>query len=224
MTGRSKVRIFDSRSRLRRVDAASVRSRHAPYSYTRPRPRLPPMALSHENIRQRDTKHTAVHALYCSMCLAVLRIPTCAPTELPPPNVHCLCPNPLASAGRCGHPHHSASCEIVHHRWWHHCGHHHRHHSLARIIIMPAMHSSPRDMSQHPDALAAAPRTMQVIPPTHAGPFGHLVIWSFGRLSVGLWDPVAPAAVFTGRSNWEGAGWGRGAAAGRHAAIAPFPP
>jgi len=70
----------------------------------------------HTRTRQRDTKHTAVHALYCSMCLAVLRIPTCAPTELPPPNVHCLCPNPLASAGRCGHPHHSASCEIVHHR------------------------------------------------------------------------------------------------------------
>jgi hypothetical protein len=74
-------------------------------------------------------KHpTAVPALLCSVCLAVLRIPTCAPHR-----ATCYQPqtyiayahksghkaetaNPLASAGRRGHPHHSASCEIVHHR------------------------------------------------------------------------------------------------------------
>ena len=78
---------------------------------------------------ERDTKPTPPPSPhYCVACaLLYSGYPHVRPQSylLPAPNVHCLCPQeraqsrnrtPLASAGRRGHPHHSASCEIVHHR------------------------------------------------------------------------------------------------------------
>lgn len=79
---------------------------------------------------ERDTKPTPPPSPhYCVACaLLYSGYPHVRPQSylLPAPNVHCLCPqeraqsrttaNPLACAGRRGHPHHSASCEIVHHR------------------------------------------------------------------------------------------------------------
>jgi len=195
MTGRSKVRIFAPGGR--RVGAVPPRALHAAPAHG-----CPQCALSDTRTRQRDTKHTAVHALYCSMCLAVLRIPTCAPTELPPPNVHCLCPNPLTSAGRRVAiliiPPHARSYTIVDGI------------IVGIIIVIILSHASSSCLPCNP-RLPICPN-FPTRSPHHASntlqrtparlviwPFGHLAIWSFGRLSVGLWDPVAPAAVFTGR-------------------------
>ena len=69
-------------------------------------------------------------------------------------------------------------------------------HASSSIIIMPAMHPSPRDMSQHPDALARRHCTMPVVLSNARR------LWAcIGRLSVTLWDLVAPAAVLAGKPN-----------------------
>ncbi len=69
MTGRSKVRIFESRSRLRRVDAASVRSRHAPYTRPRRRPRFAPNGVitrEHDNAIQ-NTPPSTHYTVACAL-------------------------------------------------------------------------------------------------------------------------------------------------------------
>ena len=170
--------------------------------------------------------HTRHHAIqntpsspHCSLCLAARRIPTRRP-EPPPqrtlPEAHrsgrrAKTPrqNPLASVGRRGHPHHSASFRLMRERTP--CivdgiivciiiaiiiviiiiSH-----ASSSIIIMPAMHPSPRDMSQHPDALARRHCTMPVVLSN-----ARRLCACIGRLSVTLWDLVAPAAVLAGKPN-----------------------
>ena len=211
-----------------------MRSRHAPY--TRPRPRLPPMALSHENIRQRDTKHTAVHALYCSMCLAVLRIPTCAPTELPATSPKRTLPMPTRAGTKPnnrkpprlrGPPWPSSSFRLMRDRtpslmaslWASSSSsssrthHHHACHAFLASRHVPTSRRARRRPPYHASNTSNARRPVWS--------FGHLVIWSSFSRAVG---PRRTCRCIHRQIRLRGDWRERGAATGRHAAAAPFPP
>jgi len=167
------------------------------------------------------------------VCLAVLRIPTCAPTELPATSPKRTLPMPTRAGTKPnnrkpprlrGPPWPSSSFRLMRDRtpslmaslWASSSSsssrthHHHACHAILASLYVPTSRR--------------ARRTMQVILSNARRPvwsFGHLVIWSSFSRAVG---PRRTCRCIHRQIRLRGGWRGRGAATGRHAAAAPFPP